>query len=66
VILSQNPPAQSAFYVNSYDLLTTYRYRIYKKHAFLDLIPRVSFPKKYEFQSTWSFTLRLEIIFGSV
>lgn len=66
VILSQNLAGQSAYYVNSYDVLTTYRYRIYKNHAFIDAIPRLSFPKRYDFQSNWSFTLRLEIIFGSV
>lgn len=63
---SENLTGDSSFYLRSYDLFTLYRYRAYKKHMFIDLIPAVSFPKEYEFKSNWSFTLRLEIIFGSV
>lgn len=65
-ISSINPQTSHAFYVSSYDLFPTYRYRIYKQHAFFDVIPRLSFPKKYEFETNWSLTIRLEIIFGSV
>ncbi len=65
-VRSENLMYDSSFYLRSYDLLTTYRYRIFKRHTFLDLIPAVIFPKEHEFQSHWSFTIRLEIILGSV
>jgi hypothetical protein len=61
-----NPQTQSTFYAESYDVSATYRYRVYKRHVFLDVIPAVGFPKKYSFVSNWSATLRLEIIFGRV
>ena len=63
---SENLKGQSTFYLRSYDILSTYRYRAYKKHMFVDLIPAVSFPKEYQFLTNWSLTLRLEIIFGSL
>jgi hypothetical protein len=65
-VTSINPQTAHSFYVVSYDLFPSYRYRIYKNHAFFDVIPRLSFPKIYDFQTNWSITLRLEIIFGSI
>lgn len=65
-VRSENPQFISSFYVRSYDLFSTFRYRAYKKHVFIDMIPTLNFPKEYDFKSNWSFTLRLEIIFGSV
>lgn len=65
-VSSINPQTEHSFYAASYDLFPTYRYRIYKKHAFFDIIPRLSFPKIYDFQTNWSITLRLEVIFGSI
>lgn len=65
-IRSHNPPGISSYFLNSYDIFSTYRYRIYKNHAFFDLVPGVSFPKQYEFKSNWFCTIRLEILFGNV
>ncbi len=65
-IASQNPQYSHSFFLSSYDIYSTYRYRIYKKHAFFDVIPGLSFPKNYAFESNWSIIFRLEIIFGSV
>lgn len=65
-IASQNPQDLHSFFLSSYDIYSTYRYRIYKRHAFFDVIPGLSFPKKYDFETTWSIIFRLEIIFGSV
>lgn len=65
-IASQNPQDLHSFFLSSYDLYSNYRYRIYKNHAFFDVIPGLSFPKRHDFKTTWSIIFRLEIIFGSV
>lgn len=61
-----NPQGESHFYANTYDLSTTYRYRVYSQFVYVDLTPKVSFPKKYEFRSNWSLTFHLEIILGHI
>lgn len=50
-------------HATDYLLQIRYRKRLHSDYLFLELIPRVLYPQEFDFESQYSFTIRLEMVF---
>ncbi len=61
-----NPSTSHSYYLNSHLVSINFRHRLYRQHLYLETGPGMLFPKSEGFEGLWTFSFRLELIFGNV
>lgn len=56
----------SVWFVDGYNMSTTYRRNLYKQWIYMDLTPGLSFPKTWSFRRTPFIAFQLEALFGGI
>jgi hypothetical protein len=55
---------EPTIHTTQYSILAHYRQNLHAGYLFMDLIPRVTYLKEYDFRADYSFTFRLEMVFN--
>lgn len=61
-----NPSTSHSYYLNSHLVSVNFRHRLFRQHLYMEIGPGMLFPKAEGFEGLWTFTFRLELIFGNV